>query len=65
VPAIISWPGHIPENEVRTQIAHGCDWFPTLAELCGIDTTQYDLDGSSITALIADPNARTPHKQLI
>ena len=36
VPAIVSWPGHLPEGEVRGQIGHGCDWLPTIAELCGV-----------------------------
>lgn len=25
-----SWPGHLPEGEVREQLAHSCDWLPTL-----------------------------------
>ena len=37
VPAIISWPGQLPENQVRSQAAYGCDWLPTIAELCGAD----------------------------
>ena len=37
VPAMISWPGRLPENEVRGQLGTGCDWFPTIADLCGIE----------------------------
>ncbi|MCZ7635119.1 MAG: sulfatase-like hydrolase/transferase [Verrucomicrobia bacterium] len=36
LPAIVSWPGSIPENEVRNQVAHACDLLPTLAELTGV-----------------------------
>src|SRR5690606_5880068 len=35
VPAIISWPGHLPAGQVRDQIATACDWLPTLADLVG------------------------------
>jgi arylsulfatase A-like enzyme len=34
IPAILSWPGHVPEGQVRGQLVHGCDWLPTLAEMC-------------------------------
>lgn len=45
LPAIISWPGQLPEGEVRDQVVHACDWLPTLAELCGVKPLQTDLDG--------------------
>ncbi|HVX60653.1 MAG TPA: sulfatase-like hydrolase/transferase, partial [Pirellulales bacterium] len=32
LPAVISWPGHLPEGEVRDQLVHSCDWMPTIAE---------------------------------
>ena len=65
VPAVISWPGHIPENEVRDQMGHGSDWFPTLAEYCDIDTRDLALDGRSITQVIQDAQAKTPHEILL
>ena len=30
VPAIVSWPGHIPGGRVISTPVHGCDWLPTL-----------------------------------
>ena len=33
VPAVISWPGHLPEGVTREQLSHSCDWLPTRAEL--------------------------------
>ena len=30
VPAIVSWPGHIPAGQVINTPVHGCDWLPTL-----------------------------------
>ena len=35
VPAIISWPNHIPKNKTVTSPLHGCDWLPTLLKLSG------------------------------
>ena len=32
--SMISWPGFLPAGAVRDQLAAGCDWFPTIAELC-------------------------------
>jgi arylsulfatase A len=61
VPAIISWPGHLPENEVRGQVAHGCDWLPTIAELCGVQAPAVTLDGKSLAAVVKDAKALSPH----
>ena len=65
VPAVISWPGHLPEDEVRLQMAHGCDWMPTLAALAGVDTVPEGIDGRSIADVIQDAAAPTPHDYLI
>lgn len=61
VPAIISWPGQLPENEVREQMGVGVDWYPTIAELCNVPLNQSDLDGSSIVPIIRSDNATSPH----
>jgi arylsulfatase A len=61
VPAIISWPGQLPENEARAQVAHGCDWLPTIAELCGVKVPEVTLDGKSLVAVIKDARAPSPH----
>lgn len=63
VPALVSWPGSLPENVVRDQIGHGSDWLPTLAELCGISLVEPDIDGKSLVSVIRD-NAPTPHETL-
>ncbi len=63
VPAMISWPGHVPENEVRGQLGTGCDWFPTIAELCGTDLPKRELDGRSLVSVIQSDQAETPHPQ--
>ena len=35
VPCIVSWPGTIPEGEVRGQVAASIDWLPTTATTRG------------------------------
>lgn len=59
VPAIISWPGHIPQNEVRDQMAFNVDWFATIADLCGIQKPE--LEGKSLVPVIEHKNAASAH----
>jgi arylsulfatase A-like enzyme len=62
VPAIISWPGHFPQGVVRGQLAHACDWLPTIAEACGVVPPNPALDGESLTRVLASAEAPTPHQ---
>jgi arylsulfatase A-like enzyme len=64
VPAILSWPGHLPQNEVRPQMAHGCDWLPTTAELCEIALPKNTIDGKSLVAVVRSAEAPSPHDVL-
>lgn len=64
VPAIIRQPGHLPTGAVRGQIAHGCDWFPTLAELCSVPVGELVLDGRSLVEVLRSEEAPTPHDVL-
>ena len=61
IPAIISWPGTIPQNEVRDQLAVNVDWLPTLLELCGIPQANHKIDGKSMVDIIQSSNAPSPH----
>ena len=65
VPAIISWPGTLPQNEVRDQMATNVDWYPTLAELCGVTLPDRKIDGKSLTKVIKSSKAETPHGTFI
>lgn len=65
LPAIISWPGHLPEGEVRKQVAHACDWMPTLAELCEVKLPKSELNGKSLMPVIKSATAPTPHEILL
>ena len=64
IPAIISWPGHLPEGEVRDQLAMNVDWFPTIVELCGLPLDDLDVDGESLLPVINDKNHPTLHNVL-
>jgi arylsulfatase A len=62
IPCIVSWPGHIPKNAVRKQIAVSIDWMPTIAEYCGAKLPDVNIDGMSIKSIIDSADAPTPHK---
>jgi arylsulfatase A-like enzyme len=65
MPAIISWPSHLPEGAVRAQMAWGCDWLPTLLELCGLPPAGHTIDGKSIAAILHPAESPGPHETLI
>jgi len=62
VPAMVSWPGHIPQKSVRHQMATGCDWLPTLVSLCDLDAGQRKFDGKDISSVLKSADAPSPHK---
>jgi len=64
VPCIVSWPGHIPEDEVRDQIAISMDWIPTIAHYCGVKCLDRTVDGKNIASVIASAKSSSPHKVL-
>jgi arylsulfatase A len=64
VPALISWPGTLPANETRDQVAHSCDWLPTIAELCEVPLSEPDIDGTSIVQVIRSADAPSPDRVL-
>ena len=62
VPAIISWPGKISQDQVRTQMGTGCDWLPTIADLCDVKLPKRKLDGKSLVQVIHSASAKSPHQ---
>jgi arylsulfatase A-like enzyme len=64
LPAIISWPGHLPVNTTRDQMAHATDWLPTVAELCEVKLLRSDIDGKSLVPVIKSATAPSPHDVL-
>ena len=63
VPTIISWPGQLAEGQVEQQVAHSCDWLPTIAALCGVDLPGTDVDGKNIAPMLRGQQA-SPHEVL-
>lgn len=61
VPAVISWPGQLPQGEARSQLAHGCDWLPTLASLSGVPLVESDIDGVNLAPVLKSMTAPSPH----
>ncbi len=64
VPSIVSYPGVVPEGEVRDQMTMNIDWFPTIVDLAGISAEGMDVDGKSLVPLIMDPSASSRHEVL-
>lgn len=62
VPSFISWPAHLPQGEVRHQMATGCDWYPTLASLANISVPKVHLDGRDLSAVLKNAEAPSPHE---
>lgn len=62
LPAIISWPGTLPQGQKRSQVGHACDWFPTLLDLAGLPPTQATLDGKSLKPVLMDAKSPSPHR---
>jgi len=65
VPAIISWPGTLPQNEVRDQFAVNVDWFPTVAELCGVSLPKRKIDGKSLVNVIRSSGTASMHESFV
>ena len=64
VPAIISYPGHFPENETRDQIVSCMDIFPTICEITGSRLPDRPIDGYSLIPVIESGKARSNHQVL-
>ena len=48
-------PGETPEGETCYEVVEFVDFYPTLADLCGLTGTPEDLEGISFRALLSDP----------
>ena len=64
IPCIMSWPGKIPEGEIRSQIACSIDLFPTIGRFCGAALPERRLDGKDISPVIMSGKSDSPHQIL-
>ncbi|WP_375582146.1 sulfatase/phosphatase domain-containing protein [Cyclobacterium xiamenense] len=65
VPAIISYPRMLPENEIRHQWANSIDWMPTLTEIAGVALPHNNrIDGKSLLPLLMDARISSPHETM-
>ncbi|WP_020533121.1 sulfatase-like hydrolase/transferase [Flexithrix dorotheae] len=62
VPAMISWPKGLPQNEVRDQMGINTDWFPTILELCGITYNENEFEGKSLVQTLKESKP-SPHEK--
>ena len=60
-PLIMVVPGETPAGQTCHEIVEFVDFFPTLADLCGLTGAPEDLEGISFQALLNDP--ATPWKE--
>ena len=62
VPSIISLPGKIPQGEVRHQAVSNMDFFPTILELCKVDSPAYEIDGKSLWPVLQSAETPSQHE---
>jgi arylsulfatase len=51
VPAMVRWPGRIPEGEISNEIVHHMDWLPTFLAVAGNETIKEDLIEGGVEAI--------------
>ena len=64
VPAMISFPGTLPQGEVRDQAITAMDWMPTILELCGVMAPAVKFDGASIVPIIKSADAPSHYQEI-
>ena len=63
VPGIMCWPARIEAGGVSRQVAASIDLLPTIAAMIGTHPTlNGPIDGLDISALLANPDATSPHE---
>ncbi len=64
VPAIISYPKKIKQQQQRHQMAFNIDWLPTIADYCNIKSLPAEVEGKSLRKVI-EKNSAGQHEQFI
>jgi arylsulfatase A len=60
LPAMISWKGKLPKNQVNDEFLMNLDWMPTLAKMCELKMGDTKLDGMDMTTMIQNPGVASP-----
>ncbi|MBD3177246.1 MAG: sulfatase-like hydrolase/transferase [Armatimonadia bacterium] len=63
MPALMSFPGRIPEGQVIDETGAAMDVLPTFLASAGIDPSEYDLDGRDVMPMLAE-EADSPHEDI-
>ncbi len=61
VPSIVSWPAKLPKGIVRDQAVTIMDWYPSLAEWCGLGKPAVELDGRNLQPIIDSSDTPSAH----
>lgn len=64
VPLMVRWPGIIEPNSVSNQAVHCIDFYPTFAELLGVDVSDRQLDGVSIASILRGEATRLERENI-
>jgi arylsulfatase A len=64
VPGIMRWPERIPAGTVCDEVAGTIDLLPTIASLVGAKLPGHPIDGLDISALLTNPKAPSPHREI-
>jgi arylsulfatase A-like enzyme len=63
IPAVIRWPGHIPQGSASEQVMIGMDWLPTLLAAAGTAPDPvYPSDGMNLLPWLTEGAAPVPRK---
>ncbi|MFL5513546.1 MAG: sulfatase [Gemmatimonadales bacterium] len=63
VPAVISWPGRIPQGRTSDQVAMSMDWLPTLLAAAGtVPDPAYPTDGMNLLPILTGNAPVIPRK---
>ena len=64
VPLIVRWPDVIKPNSISDQAVHCIDYYPTFAEILGVDVSDRQLDGVSFARLLTGEATRLERANL-
>jgi arylsulfatase A-like enzyme len=65
VPAIMRWPGRLPEGAVCSELVSTLDLLPTIARYAGAELpvgSEHRIDGKDIAAVLEIPEGISPHE---